>query len=342
MDAASSSSGPPARHALVTGGAGFIGSHLVDRLLAEGSRVTVVDDLSTGRRTNVPEGHERLRFIQSDLTVAIESMGADERFDEIYHLAAAVGVQLVVREPIRCIETNVLQTGALLRFAADHGRNENGCPTLIASSSEVYGKGSKTPFHEEDDVVYGPTTVSRWSYACSKAIDEYLALAYHAAGRTPCVIARFFNTIGPRQVGDYGMVVPRFVGAALAGGPIEVHGDGTQSRCFADVRDVSTILPRLLRSGPCLGRVFNVGADDPISIGDLALRVRAVVGSESEIRLVPYDQAYSVGFEDLRQRRPDLTRIREAVGYRPILTLEESIRDIASWMRSEERAWPSC
>src|SRR5690606_25764296 len=205
-------------------------------------------------------------------------------FAEIYHLAAAVGVRLVIEQAIRTIETNVLETSAILQFAS-----RGATPLLLASSSEVYGKGSKTPFAEDDDVVYGPTIFSRWSYACSKAIDEYLALAHHREHGLPAVIVRFFNTVGPRQVGDYGMVLPRFVAAALAGRPLEVHGDGRQSRCFCDVRDVVGALPRLLAEPACVGRVFNLGSDKPIQIGELAALVRDTLGSTSPIVFVPYD-----------------------------------------------------
>lgn len=324
----------------MTGGAGFIGSHLVERLLARGDAVTVVDNLSTGRRDNLPAAHERLRFIEADLGQALAAFGKGEVFDEIYHLAAAVGVKLVITDPIRAIETNVEQTAALLRFAADPARHARadggGVPTLIASSSEVYGKATKSPFAEDDDVVYGPTTATRWSYACSKAIDEYLALAYHAQRRLPAVIARFFNTVGPRQVGDYGMVLPRFVAAALQGEPLPVYGDGSASRCFCDVRDVVEVLPRMLASPACRGRVFNVGTDRPITISALADLVIRTLGSSSTKRFLPYTEAYPSGFEDLRQRQPDLTRLRAAVGFDPRIPLEQTIRDVAAAMRAGE------
>jgi UDP-glucose 4-epimerase len=320
----------PARRVLVSGGAGFIGSHLVERLLERGDVVTVVDNLSTGRRSNLPAMHERLRFVEADLKDALAAFGKGEVFDEIYHLAAAVGVKLIIADPIRSIETNIEQTAALLRFAATHAPAGHRVPTLIASSSEVYGKSTRSPFSEEDDVVYGPTTMSRWSYACSKAVDEYLALAYHAQHGLPVVVARFFNTVGPRQVGDYGMVLPRFVQAALEGRPLEVYGDGTQSRCFCDVRDVVEVLPRMLATPACYGKVFNVGADQPITIAELASRVVRTLGSSSPTRMVPYAEAYTRGFEDLGQRRPDLNRIRAAVGFSPRIPLEQTIRDVAA------------
>lgn len=329
----------PARRVLVTGGAGFIGSHLADLLLARGDHVTVVDNLSTGRRSNLPGAHEGLRFIESDLSDALAGFGAADAFDEIYHLAAAVGVKLVVSDPIRAIETNVDQTAALLRFAVRQ-RAPGGAgppPTLIASSSEVYGKSAKSPFSEDDDVVYGPTTVGRWSYACSKAVDEYLALAHHAAGRLPVVIARFFNTVGPRQVGDYGMVLPRFVEAALAGHDLTVFGDGSASRCFCDARDVVQALPRMLAAPACHGRVFNVGSDRPITISALADLVIATLGSRSRKRMLPYAEAYGPGFEDLRQRQPDMSRLRSAIGFEPRIPLERSVRDIAESLQAGGR-----
>jgi UDP-glucose 4-epimerase len=335
---------------LVTGGAGFIGSHLVDRLLARGDHVTVVDNLSTGRRENLPAQHVRLRFIEADLADSLRALGKGETFDEIYHLAAAVGVKLIVDEPIRSIETNIEQASALFKFALEHGRarrddlststpaaaSANALPgprVLIASSSEVYGKASKSPFSEDDDVLYGPTTVARWSYACSKAVDEYLAIAYFRQHGLPTVVARFFNTVGPRQVGSYGMVLPRFVRAALAGEPLMVYGDGSQTRCFGDVRDVVAVLPRLMQARQCHGRVFNIGADQPISIADLADLVIKVLGSRSKVMRLPYDQAYGPGFEDLQQRQPDLRRLREAVEIPTFIPLEHTIMDVASTMR---------
>lgn len=325
-------SGPNAvRRVLVTGGSGFIGSHLVDVLLEQGRHVTVIDDLSTGRRENLPAHHDRLRFIQADLAAALAGFGPDERFDEIYHLAAAVGVRLIIEQPVRSIETNVVTTAAVLSFALSHGPRPGApCPILIASSSEVYGKSAKCPFSEDDDVVYGPTTKTRWSYACSKAIDEYLALAHHREHGLPAVVARFFNTVGPRQVGSYGMVLPNFVAAAMAGRDLLVHGDGRQTRCFCDVRDVARALPALLAGPGSAGRVFNLGSDSVISIGDLAALVCRTLGSRSRIRTVPYDEAYTAGFEDLRQRQPDLSRIRAAIGFAPRIPLEQTIRDIAA------------
>lgn len=321
------------RTTLVTGGAGFIGSHLVEHLLARGDHVTVIDNLSTGRLSNLdaahvtardPHGKPRLRVVVRTVSDALPTLDPRE-FDEIYHLAAAVGVRLVIEEPIRTIETNVHETSSILRFAAE-GR----VPLLLASTSEVYGKSAKTPFSEADDVTYGPTTLSRWSYACSKAIDEYLALAYHAQHRLPVTIVRFFNTVGPRQVGRYGMVLPRFVKAALRGEPLEIHGDGTQSRCFCDVRDTVPALVRLLGERRHEGRVFNIGRDQPISIRALAEAVLRTLGREAPLRFVPYEEAFTAGFDDLLVRQPDLSRIRAAIGFQPSIPLEQTIRDIAA------------
>jgi len=328
----------PSRRALVTGGAGFIGSHLTDILLARGDSVTVVDNLSTGRRSNLPPSHPNLRFIEADLGHALAAFGPREGFDEIYHLAAAVGVSLVIKDPIGSIETNIEQTAALLRFAASRP-DASTTRTLLASSSEVYGKSAKSPFSEDDDSLFGPTTVTRWSYACSKAIDEHLGLAYHAQHGLLVTVARFFNTVGPRQIGEYGMVLPRFVNAAINNLPLDVHGDGSQSRCFCDVRDVASILPRMLTTPGCAGRVFNVGAETPIRIADLARLVISTLGSRSTVRFIPHAEVYGAGFEDLAQRRPDLARIREATGFAPSREIVQTIRDLADSLRpSSERS----
>ncbi len=313
------------RRVLVTGGAGFIGSHLTGLLLGRGDDVTVVDDLSTGDARRVPAG---VRFIRGTVADSLDGLDGVGRFDEVYHLAASVGVDLVMRDPVGAIETNIEQTSALLRFLARVGSG----PVLVASSSEVYGKPTRRVFSEDDDVVYGPTTVTRWSYACTKAVDEYLALGHHRAGRVRCVVVRLFNTVGPGQVGRYGMVLPRFVAAALRGEPIRVFGDGSQTRCFCDVRDVVGALPRLLGTGACHGRVFNLGSDRPISILELAEMVCRVLGSSSRVELVPYSEAYPEGYEDLRHRRPDLARVREAIGFGPEIDLEQTIRDVAAAM----------
>ncbi len=321
----------PSRRALVTGGAGFIGSHLVETLLARGDRVCVIDNFSTGHRGNLPQDHPRLEVISSSLSEALPTFHSGESFSEVYHLAAAVGVRLVIDDPIGSIETNVSQTAALLSFV--HQRCPK-APVLIASSSEVYGKSERVPFREDDDVTYGPTTKARWSYAASKAIDEYLALAYAQRHGVRTVVARFFNTVGPRQVGQYGMVLPRFVESAIKGEPLHVHGDGKQTRCFCDVRDVAALLPRMLANPACAGRVFNVGSDRSISIIELAQTVKRVLSSASEIEMVPYEDAFAHGFEDLRRREPDLTRLRTVVGFEATRTLETTIRDIAAEMLS--------
>jgi UDP-glucose 4-epimerase len=318
------------RVSLVTGGGGFIGSHLVERLLARGERVVVIDDFSTGRRGNLGAAMESggVRIVEARVSDALPDLDPAS-FLAIYHLAAAVGVRLVIEQPIRTIETNVLETGAILRFA---GRAA--VPILIASSSEIYGKSTRIPFAEGDDVVYGPTTLHRWSYACSKAIDEYLALAWHRDGGLPVTIARFFNTVGPRQVGSYGMVLPRFVAAALADRPLEVHGDGRQVRSFCDVRDVAQLLPEMLATPACVGGVFNVGRDEPIEIRALAQLVIDTLGSSSRIEYVPYERAFGPGFDDLRARVPDLTRLRAAVAFAPRIELAQTIRDIAAEMQA--------
>jgi UDP-glucose 4-epimerase len=314
---------------LMTGGGGFIGSHLSELLLDRGDTVTVVDDFSTGRRGNlgivrsVPSRVDRYRVIEGTVSAVLPSLSPLD-FDCVYHLAAAVGVRMVVERPIHTIETNVHETSAVLKFCA-----ERTLPVLIASTSEVYGKGVRVPMREDDDVVYGSTGFSRWCYACSKAIDEYLALAYHREFGLPVAIARFFNTVGPRQIGEYGMVLPRFVAAALGGRDLEVHGDGMQSRCFCDVRDVVRVLPKLVETPSCHGRVFNIGREEPITIRALAELVVSTLGSASKIRVVPYEKAFAAGFDDLLVRQPDLTRIRQAVGFSPEIPLVQTIRDLA-------------
>jgi UDP-glucose 4-epimerase len=323
------SAGP--RSVLVTGGAGFIGSHLVEHLLARGDQVVVVDNLSTGRRENLAtRDARRVELVEGSVGVALDALRG-RRFDQIYHLAAAVGVRLVIERPTHTIETNIHETSAVLAFASEHLT-----PILLASTSEVYGKGVRTPFREVDDVVYGPTTVSRWSYACSKAINEYLALAHHREHRLPATIVRFFNTVGPRQVGRYGMVLPRFVAAALAGEPLVVHGDGQQSRCFCDARDAVLALPLLVETPSCHGGVFNLGDDREISILELAQLVKRTLQSESLVQLVPYAEAFGPDFDDLRRRQPDLTKIRTAIGWRSCISLEQTILDIAADLRARD------
>jgi UDP-glucose 4-epimerase len=305
---------------LVTGGAGFIGSHLVEELLGSGDRVTVLDDLSTGRRENLAtvEDHPRLSFVEGSVLDGDRLGEAMREADRVFHLAAAVGVMLIIERPVRTILTNIHGTERVLRLAA-----ERGIPVLVASSSEVCGKGRGGPFGEEDDMVLGPTSRSRWSYAASKAVDEFLARAWHKESELPVVVARYFNTIGPRQVGQYGMVVPRFIDQALRGGPITVFGDGMQSRAFAWVGDVVDATVRLLETPDAAGRVFNVGSDEEITIWELAEKVRELVDPRVQIVHISYEEAYEEGFEDLGRRVPDLGRIREVIGYRPTLTLDE-------------------
>ena len=320
----------PKRVSLVTGGAGFIGSHLVEYLVRRGDHAIVIDNLATGRRRNLGRVPERdLTFIEAGVSEAVRDLDPT-KISEIYHLAAAVGVRLVVQDPIHTIDTNVLETSAILDFAT-----AGMTPTLIASTSEVYGKSTRTPFAEDDDVTYGPPTQPRWAYACSKAIDEHLALAHHRQQGLPVVIARFFNIVGPRQVGRYGMVLPRFVGAALADKPIQVYGDGRQTRCFCDVRDVVNLLPVLLAEPRCTGRIFNVGSDQRIEIGELAELVRTTLDSTSTIDHLSYDEAFGPNFDDLRHRQPDLTRLRQVTGFTPATPLSQTIRDLATELGSD-------
>jgi UDP-glucose 4-epimerase len=315
---------------LITGGAGFIGSHLSEALLARGDKVTIIDDLSTGRFENVEHlvAHPRFHFaIDSIANEAVLDRLASE-CEVIVHLAAAVGVKLVVQHPVRTITTNVGGTEAVLRAARRYRAK-----TLIASTSEVYGKGLRLPFHEEDDVLLGATSRHRWAYAASKLVDEFLGLAYHREYGLPVVLFRLFNTVGPRQVGRYGMVMPRFVGAALAGETLSVYGDGTQSRCFCHVEDAVRAIVALSQAPAASGRVFNVGATEPIAIAQLAQRVIDLTDSTSQIAFVPYEEAYPEGFEDMQRRQPDISRIRRLVGWVPERSLDEIILDVANWLR---------
>jgi UDP-glucose 4-epimerase len=315
---------------LITGGAGFIGSHLAEALVADGREVFVIDDLSTGSRANLSalEGYPRLHFTQGSILdpAALEPLVA--KADFVYHLAAAVGVELVVRQPVHTLEDNVAGTENVLAAAARHGAG-----VLLASTSEVYGKSDKTLFHEDDDLLIGPPTFARWSYACSKLLDEFLALAYWREKELPVFIARLFNTTGPRQTGRYGMVLPRFVGQAARGEPITVHGDGGQSRCFCHVSDVVRALMELPRHREASGQVFNVGGTEEVTIADLARRVKAATGSQSELRFVPYEVAYAKGFEDMRRRMPDTGKIRALCGWQPVMSLDQIIRQMVSGNR---------
>ena len=322
---------------LITGGAGFIGSHLAEALLQQGYAVTIIDDLSTGKFSNIAPLKDQADF-QFVIDSIMNEMVLDRLVSEsnvIIHLAAAVGVKLIVEKPVHTIETNVTGTMKVLQAAVRYR-----VKVLIASTSEVYGKGNHIPFKEEDDVVLGPTTRSRWSYAASKMIDEFLALSYAREKDIPVVIFRLFNTIGPRQTGQYGMVVPRFVQQALAGRPLTVYGDGNQSRCFLHVKDAVAAIAKLAESPNAVGQVFNVGSTEEITIRDLAKLVIAVRDKEFEDQLkqpaqlstqivyIPYDEAYTSGFEDMQRRVPDISKINAMVGWKPKWTLRQSIEDI--------------
>jgi len=311
---------------LITGGAGFIGSHLADALVARGDSVTVLDDLSTGSIANIRQlkDCERFRYvIDSVMNKPVLAELVDEA-DVVAHLAAAVGVRLIVESPVRTLDTNIRATELVLQAAAKKKKK-----VLITSTSEVYGKSEKFPFSEDDDLVMGPPVRGRWSYACSKAIDEFLALAYHRERNLPAVIVRLFNTVGPRQTGAYGMVLPRFVSQALSGQSITVYGDGTQSRCFTWVGDVVDALIRLLELDAAEGNIFNIGSDEEISINDLARIVKDVTGSKSPIRYVSYDEAYGADFEDMVRRVPDLTKIRQAIGFTHSKDLRQIVEAVA-------------
>jgi UDP-glucose 4-epimerase len=306
---------------IVTGGAGFVGSHLVERLLGDGCAVNVIDDCSTGSLENLAavRTHPRLRVqvarvSEADLASLLPGAQA------VFHLAAAVGVELVVRAPIRTLETNLHETEVLLRAAAQHGT-----PVLLTSTSEVYGKSAQASFHEEDDLIIGPPTHARWGYACSKLMDEFMALAYAHERQLPVVIARLFNTVGPRQTGRYGMVLPRFIAAARDGLPLKVFGDGRQTRCFCFVTDTVEALVRLQRHPEARGGVFNVGTTEEVSIRELAERVIRLLGSTSPIKTVPYSEAYAPGFEDMRRRRPCVEKLAGLTGFQPAIPLDETI-----------------
>lgn len=315
-------------HALITGGAGFIGSHLTEKLLERGEQVTIVDNLSTGRFENIAHltDNPRFRFAIEDIRHAAVMDRLVSECDVIYHLAAAVGVFSIVHSPIDTLEINVGGTEIVLQTARRYRRR-----LMLASTSEVYGKGVKVPFSENDDRILGPTTKSRWSYAASKALDEFLGLAYHKAAGLPVTIFRLFNTVGPRQMGNYGMVLPRFVEWALAGEPIHVYGDGKQTRCFANIHDVVEAIVNLGHSDAVAGEVFNIGTDEEVTIHELAQRVKERTGSNSEIVFIPYEEAYEVGFEDMRRRVPDIRKIKAAIGWRPTTSLNETIDQIIAY-----------
>jgi UDP-glucose 4-epimerase len=320
--------------ALITGGAGFVGSHLAEALLARGDEVCVLDNLSTGSIDNIEQlkTHKGFRYVIDSVTN--EPMAAEliDRVDVVFHMAAAVGVRLIVESPVNTIETNVHGTEMVLKLA-----NKKKKKVLIASTSEVYGKSNAVPFHEEADLVMGPTSKGRWSYACSKAIDEFLALAYWKEKHLPVVVVRLFNTVGPRQTGRYGMVIPNFVKQALLSHPITVFGDGTQSRCFTYVGDVVGQLIALAEHPKAVGEVFNVGNDrEEISVKDLATRVKERTQSKSAIELIPYDKAYEEGFEDMPRRVPDLRKLRALTGYEPKVQLDEILDRVIAFFVSEK------
>ncbi|HAV61111.1 MAG TPA: nucleoside-diphosphate sugar epimerase [Verrucomicrobiales bacterium] len=312
---------------LVTGGAGFIGSHLVERLLGEGHRVVVVDNCSTGTRNNLSHlaSEPRLNFVESTVSECpdLDRLAADARY--IFHLAAAVGVELVVKSPIATIHTNLKETEVLLDAA-----HRSRVPVLVASTSEVYGKSSRDEFAESDDLLIGPPTLGRWSYACSKLMDEFMAMAYHRERSLPVTITRFFNTVGPRQTGRYGMVLPRFIGAAKSGAPLLIHGTGQQSRCFCHVRDTVEALVRLMQTPAAMGEVVNVGSTEEITIENLARLVIREMNSNSKLEFIPYDKAYSPGFEDMQRRRPSVDKLERLTGFRPSTPLRDIIRSTAN------------
>jgi UDP-glucose 4-epimerase len=312
---------------LITGGAGFIGSHLCEALLDRGDEVFVIDDLSTGSIENIAHLKSNSKFHYTIDSVANEQLVAEliDRCDTVVHLAAAVGVKLIVEQPVRTIETNVHGTEVVLKIA-----NKKKKLVLIASTSEVYGKSTVVPFKEDADLVLGPTSKHRWAYACSKMIDEFLALAYWKERKLPVIIVRLFNTVGPRQTGQYGMVVPSFVQQALAGQPITVFGDGTQSRSFTYVGDVVRAVVALINEPRAIGEVFNIGNGNEITIGDLAERIKQITGSKSSIVKIPYDQAYEAGFEDMPRRVPDISKIRALVGYEPTVELDEILARVVA------------
>jgi UDP-glucose 4-epimerase len=311
--------------ALITGGAGFIGSHLADSLIQQGHEVTIIDDLSTGSMENFAHLQAMPHFsfaVETIMNEAVMDRLVSE-CDVIYHLAAAVGVELISSEPVEVIERCVLGSDVVLKIANRYRK-----PVLLTSTSEIYGKNTQVPFNEDADRVLGSTTRSRWSYSCSKAIDEFLALAYYKEKGLPVVIVRLFNTVGPRQTGRYGMVLPRFVEAAMQDEPITVYGDGSQSRCFCHVSDVVRALGELATHRAAIGQVYNLGSNHEVTILGLAERVKQIVGSRSEIVTVPYSEAYEEGFEDMARRVPDLTKIEKLIGYRPQVELDQIIRSI--------------
>jgi UDP-glucose 4-epimerase len=321
-------------HYLITGGAGFIGSHLSEELLREGHQVTVIDDLSTGSMANIAhlKTHRDFSYVIASIDEHRTLAELVDEADCIYHLAAAVGVKLIVESPVRTIESNVHGTEVVLRAAGKKGK-----PVFVASTSEVYGKSEAIPFREDGDLVMGATTKGRWAYACSKAIDEFLAIAYFKERKLPTVVARLFNTVGPRQTGRYGMVVPTFVRQAVRGEPITVYGDGTQRRSFTHVGDVVRALIGLMTKEEAYGQVFNIGNHHECSILELAQQVKAAAGSSSPIELIPYEKAYEPGFEDMPRRVPDTAKINRLLGWEATIQLDRIIRDVIAYVRDTNR-----
>ena len=313
---------------LITGGAGFIGSHLTDAYLERGDEVYIIDDLSTGSIGNIQHVKNHPRFHYTIESVHNQPVTAElvDQCDVIFHLAAAVGVKLIVESPVRTIETNVRGTEVVLSLA-----NKKKKKVLLASTSEVYGLSADVPFREDGNLVMGATTKGRWSYACSKAIDEFLALAYWREKKLPTIVVRLFNTVGPRQTGQYGMVIPTFVKQALAGRPITVYGDGKQSRCFGYVGDVVDALVKLMDNDDAVGQVFNIGSNTEISILELAERVKEITRSDSEIVFVPYDEAYEEGFEDMPRRVPNISKISDLVGFHPNMSLDGILQRVVDY-----------
>lgn len=320
---------------LITGGAGFVGSHLAERLLRDGHSVVIIDDLCTGSIYNIEYLKNRPGFQYIIETIFNRPLLAEliDACDVVFHLAASVGVKLIVESPVRTINTNVKGTEEVLECAQKKKKK-----VLIASTSEVYGKATKIPFSESDDLVMGPTFKGRWSYACSKAIDEFLALAYWKEKGLPVVIARLFNTVGPRQTGRYGMVLPTFVRQALADQPLTVYGDGTQSRCFAHVSDTVEALVRLIEHPKAVGEVFNVGSEEEITIGELARLVKDMTRSASEIRYIPYDEAYEEGFEDMHRRVPDISKIKGLLKFQPTRNTREIVQSVIDYFQVQARS----
>lgn len=317
---------------LITGGAGFVGSHLADKLFGEGHEITVIDDLSTGRYQNVEhlEGEKNFRLIID--TVLNEKLMEEliRETDRVFHMASAVGVRLIMEHPVKTIETIFRGTDVVLGFCSRYRKR-----VLIPSTSEVYGKGASIPFREEDDLLTGSTDKHRWAYACAKTLDEFLALAHWKETRLPVVVVRLFNTVGPRQTGQYGMVVPNFVKSAIRNEPLVVHGDGTQSRCFGHVLDIVEGLTKALETPECFGQVINFGNDEEVTILGLAEKAIEMTGSRSEIRYIPYTEAYGEGFEDMQRRVPSLDKARRLVGFEPTRRLEQIINDVAEQFRDE-------